>query len=130
MGSPWGVYLNKTSKTQPAAWQLMQYLTSASAEKSVVATGQATVALRKSVSSTAFTGSNPLLPAAMGSAIAYGLAHLDPHPFPPLPNLIQLLTPFGQALSNIISGQASVGGAMSQANDQATQVLKQAGKLH
>ena len=130
MGSPWGVYLNKTSKAQGAAWQLMQYLTSASAEKSVVATGQATVALRKSVSSTAFTGSNPLLPAAMGSAIAYGLAHLDPHPFPPLPNLIQLLTPFGQALSNIISGQASVGGAMSQANDQATQVLKQAGKLH
>jgi maltose-binding protein MalE len=65
----------------------------------------------------------------MGTAISYGLAHLDPHPFPPLPNLIQLLTPFGQALSNIISGQASVGNAMNQANSQATQVLKQAGKL-
>ena len=130
MGSPWGIYLNKTSKVQPAAWQLMQFLTSESAEKSVVATGQATVALRKSVSSTAFTGSNPLLPTAMGTAISYGLAHLDPHPFPPLPNLIQLLTPFGQALSDIISGQASADSAMNQANSQATQVLRQAGKLH
>jgi ABC-type glycerol-3-phosphate transport system substrate-binding protein len=130
MGSPWGIYLNKTSKVQPAAWQLMQFLTSQSSEKAVVATGQATVALRKSVSSTAFTGSNPLLPQAMGTAISYGLAHLDPHPFPPLPNLIQLLTPFGQALSDIISGQASVNGAMNQANNQATQVLQKAGELH
>jgi ABC-type glycerol-3-phosphate transport system substrate-binding protein len=130
MGSPWGVYLNKTSKVQPAAWQLMQFLTSQSAEKAVVATGQATVALRQSVSSTAFNGSNPLLPKAMGTAIAYGLAHLDPHPFPPLPNLIQLLTPFGQALSDIISGQASVNSAMNQANGQATQVLQKAGMLH
>jgi ABC-type glycerol-3-phosphate transport system substrate-binding protein len=130
MGSPWGIYLNKTSKVQPAAWQLMQFLTSESSEKAVVATGQATVALRKSVSATAFTGSNPLLPKAMGTAISYGLAHLDPHPFPPLPNLIQVLTPFGQALSDIVSGQSSVEKAMNQANSQATQVLKTAGKLH
>jgi ABC-type glycerol-3-phosphate transport system substrate-binding protein len=130
MGSPWGIYLNKTSKVQPGAWQLMQFLTSESAEKAVVAAGQATVALRKSVASTAFNGSNPLLPTAMGTAISYGLAHLDPHPFPPLPNLIQLLTPFGQALSDIISGQASPTSAMSTANSQATKVLQQAGKLH
>jgi ABC-type glycerol-3-phosphate transport system substrate-binding protein len=130
MGSPWGLFLNKTSKVQPAAWQLMQFLTSESSEKAVVATGQATVALRKSVSATAFTGNNPLLPAAMGTAITYGLAHLDPHPFPPLPNLIQLLTPFGQALSNAVSGQASPSAAMTQANNEATQVLQKAWKLH
>jgi ABC-type glycerol-3-phosphate transport system substrate-binding protein len=130
MGSPWGLFMSKASSVQPAAWQLMQFLTSASSEKSVVATGQATVALRKSVSATAFTGTNPLLPKAMGAAITYGLAHLDPHPFPPLPNLIQLLTPFGQALSDIVSGQSSVGSAMTQANSQATQVLQKAGDLH
>jgi ABC-type glycerol-3-phosphate transport system substrate-binding protein len=130
MGSPWGIFLNKTSKVQPAAWQLMQYLTSASAEQSVVKTGQATVALRKSVSATAFTGKNPLLPKAMGTAIAYGLSHLDAHPFPPLPNLIALLTPFGQAMSDIVSGQSSVVSAMTQANQQATQVLRVGGYLH
>jgi ABC-type glycerol-3-phosphate transport system substrate-binding protein len=130
MGSPWGLFMNKNSSVQPAAWQLMQFLTSASAEKAVVATGQATVALRKSVAATAFNGSNPLLPKAMGAAIAYGLAHLDPHPFPPLPNLIQLLTPFGQALSDIVSQQSQVSAAMNQANSTATQVLQKAGKLH
>jgi multiple sugar transport system substrate-binding protein len=129
MGSPWGLFMNKESKVKPAAWQLMQFLTSKETESSIVATGQAGVALRTSVSASAFTGSNPVLPKALGTAISYGLAHLHAHPFPPLPNLIELLTPFGQALSNIVSGQASPEAAMKQANDKATAVLKRAGKI-
>jgi multiple sugar transport system substrate-binding protein len=129
MGSPWGIYLNKASKAKDAAWQLMQFLTSVDTESKVVATGQNGVALRTSVAATAFSGNNPVLPAELGTAIAYGLSHLHAHPFPPLPNLIELLTPFGQALSNIVSGQGSPSSAMNQANSAATQVLKRAGKL-
>jgi multiple sugar transport system substrate-binding protein len=129
MGSPWGLFMNKNTKNRDAAWQLMQYLTSGSVESAIVAQGQAGMALRKSVAATAFNGSNPVLPKELGTAIAYGLAHLHAHPFPPLPNLIELLTPFGQSLSEIVSGQKSPADAMKQANDKAVSVLKRAKKI-
>jgi multiple sugar transport system substrate-binding protein len=128
MGSPWGIYMNKNTKDKDAAWQVMQFLTSAAAQSKVVAAGQSGAATRASVAKTAF-GSNPLLPKELGDALAYGFAHLHAHPFPPLPNLLELLTPFGQALSSIVAGQSSVDSALNDANDKATQVLKRAGKL-
>lgn len=130
MGSPWGIYMNSNTKVRDAAWQVMQYLTSEAVQGQVVATGQAGAAVRASVAASAFGGSNPLLPKDLGTALGYGFAHLDSHPFPPLPNLLELLTPFGQALSSVVSGQASVPNAFNAANTQVTQVLIRAGKLH
>lgn len=128
MGSPWGIYMNENSTERDAAWQLMQHLTSAEAQAQVVSTGQSGAAVRASVAETAF-GEDPLLPEELGTALGYGFEHLHANPFPPLPNLLELLTPFGQSLSAVVSGQASVEDSFTEANDQAREVLERAGEL-
>jgi multiple sugar transport system substrate-binding protein len=129
MGSPWGAYVNKNSTHQAAAWAWIQYMTSADVEKAVVLdSGNVAAAVRSSVLTSDVFGSAKF-PKDLGTALQYGYAHIDGNAFPAIPELVQILTPFGLALSDIVAGKASVSAAFTTANDAITKVLTTAGDI-
>jgi multiple sugar transport system substrate-binding protein len=123
-----GWYINRDSQHKGAAWELMKWINSKDivTRVSVGGGGFATAIRNSSLDALAATGKYP---DDMIQAFKYQKTHAHPSPFPPIPEIFQVVNPVSVALSKIVAGEASPADAMAEANASITDALVQGGEL-
>jgi multiple sugar transport system substrate-binding protein len=123
-----GWYINKDSQHKGAAWELMKWINSKDIVSRIsVGGGGFSTAIRNStLDALAATGKYP---DDMIAAFKYQKSHAHPSPFPPIPEIFQVVQPVSVALSKIVAGESSPTDAMAEANSAITDALVQGGEI-
>jgi ABC-type glycerol-3-phosphate transport system substrate-binding protein len=121
-------YLNKSSQHKAAAWELMKWVNSKDivARISVGGGGFSTAIRNSALDALAATGTYP---DDMIAAFKYQKSHAHPSPFPPIPEIFQVVQPVSVALSKIVAGQLNPTDAMAEANKSITDALITGGEI-
>jgi ABC-type glycerol-3-phosphate transport system substrate-binding protein len=122
---PWGMFINPNvpQSQQNAAWELMQYLSTASFNKAeILARDEPGLAVIKSVAGSAIKG----VPSDYLQALTYVAEHAEPAPFPPSTAFNQSQQDEEIAISQLINGTPPAKAMKFAAAGQDT-VFKQAG---
>jgi multiple sugar transport system substrate-binding protein len=126
--APWGMYVNANvnASQQLAAYMLMEYLTSPKVQiEGLNQSKDPTVASRPATTAYAIKqgAAKYGVPAAFLSAIGYASGHVEPNAIPSTPAFAVIQNTLFVTLSQLIAGQITPQGALSQLQSQMTQQL-------
>jgi ABC-type glycerol-3-phosphate transport system substrate-binding protein len=122
---PFGVWMNKASTKQGAAWQLIQFLTSAETQRAVVKAKALLTPSRNSVIKDPATAAT--LPKTFPEALSYILAHANVTLLPFIPEGVAIIPPIANGLSDLATSNKPVGSVMATMTDGTNTIMKQAG---
>jgi sorbitol/mannitol transport system substrate-binding protein len=122
---PFGIWMNSASKHKNAAWQLIQYITSASTQKAAVAAKALLTPSRLSVIKDPATSA--VLPPTFAKALTYILAHPDVALLPFINEGVAIIPPISTGLSDLITSNTSVPDVMSTMKKGVDTIMKAAG---
>lgn len=122
---PFGIWMNSASKHKQAAWQLIQYITSDSTQKSAVAAKALLTPSRLSVLKDPAT--TAVLPPTFATALTYVLNHPDVALLPFIDEGVAIIPPISNGLSDLITTNTPVAKVMATMKSGVNTIMKSAG---
>jgi ABC-type glycerol-3-phosphate transport system substrate-binding protein len=122
---PFGIWMNAASQHKGAAWQLIQYLTSAATQNAAVAAKVLLTPSRLSV--VANPATSAVLPPTFATALTYILAHPDVALLPFINEGVAIIPPISTGLSDLITTQDPVANVMAKMKAGVDATMKAAG---
>jgi ABC-type glycerol-3-phosphate transport system substrate-binding protein len=122
---PFGIWMNSASKHKQAAWQLIQFITSASTQKQAVAAKALLTPSRLSVLSDPAT--TAVLPPSFATALTYVLGHPDVALLPFIDEGVAIIPPISNGLSDLITTNTPVAKVMATMKSGVDTIMKSAG---
>jgi multiple sugar transport system substrate-binding protein len=122
---PFGIWMNSASKHKGAAWQLIQYITSASTQKAAVAAKALLTPSRLSV--IADPATTAVLPPSFATALTYDLGHPDVALLPFIDEGTAIIPPISDGLSDLITTKTPVAKVMATMKSGVDTIMKSAG---
>jgi multiple sugar transport system substrate-binding protein len=114
-----GWFLNSHSKNKDASWELLKWLTSLDNQVKWGTEAKTTFQVTRNQAL-------PLVSTAVGfpkevsDALTYAHGHAHPSPFPPIPNIMDMVLAASRMCTTVVAGQASVDDALAQAQKEIT----------
>ena len=122
---PFGIWLNAASKHKQAAWQLIQFITSAQTQLGAALKGAVLTPSRLSVLSN--PKAKAKLPATFPAALTYILGHPDTALLPFIPEGVPLIQPIATGLSQLITSTTPVDQVMATMKTGVDAIMKAPG---
>lgn len=122
---PFGIWMNNASTKKLAAWQLIQYLTTAKTQLGAAMAKKVLTPSRLSVLSD--PAAKAVLPKTFPEALTYILGHPDTALLPFIAEGVPLIKPIADGLSDLITTDTPVAQIMATMKAGADNIMKQAG---
>lgn len=122
---PFGTWINAASTHKQAAWQLVQFLTSAQTQSAAAQAKALLTPSRLSVLQDPAT--TAVLPKTFPAALTYILAHPDVALLPFIPEGVSIIPPIANGLSDLITSSDSVPTVMARMKSGVDAIMKKAG---